>query len=242
MVRKFVEFVFIKGQSMRSFGELWRSTIFQKWVMAVTGILLVGFLVGHLSGNLLIFLGPEAINEYAVGLRELLHGVAIWVMRAGILLAFVFHIRAGIILSARNRAATASKYSKVERRSSTVASRTMTYTGLLIAIYVLYHLAHFTWGTAHPDVYHFTDAAGRHDVYRMVVESFKDPVLTALYVVAMIITGLHLNHAISSAFQTLGINHPRYTPMIRMAGPALGIALVLGFLSVPLAIMFGMVK
>lgn len=227
---------------MRSFGELWRTTIFQKWVMAVTGIFLVLFLAGHLAGNLLVFLGPDAINEYAVGLRELFHGAAIWVMRAAILLAFVLHIRAGIILAARNRAATASSYSKVERRSSTVASRSMAYTGVLIAVYVLYHLAHFTWGTAHPDVYDVTDAAGRHDVYRMVVASFQQPLLTALYVIAMIVTGLHLNHAISSAFQTLGVSHPRYTPLIRMVGPMLGIVLVLGFISVPLAIMFGMVK
>ncbi|RPI67696.1 MAG: succinate dehydrogenase cytochrome b subunit [Ignavibacteriae bacterium] len=227
---------------MRSFGELWRTTIFQKWVMAVTGIFLVLFLAGHLAGNLLVFLGPDAINEYAVGLRELFHGAAIWVMRAGILLAFVLHIRAGIILAGRNRAATASSYSKVERRSSTVASRSMAYTGVLIAVYVLYHLAHFTWGTAHPDVYNFTDAAGHHDVYRMVVASFQQPLLTALYTIAMIVTGLHLNHAISSAFQTLGVSHPRYTRLIRMAGPMLGIVLVLGFLSVPLAIMFGMVK
>ena len=226
---------------MRSFGEVWRSTIFQKWVMAITGILLVLFLVGHLSGNLLIFLGPDAMNGYAQGLRDLFHGAAIWIVRLGLILVFILHIRAGIILSARNRASKGQKNMKVEPRKSSVASRTMTYTGILIAVYALYHLAHFTWGAVHSDFYQYTDELGRHDVYRMVILSFQQPVIVAAYVIAMIVTGLHLNHAISSAFQTLGVNHPRYTPLINSVGPALGILLVLGFISVPLAIAFGLV-
>lgn len=226
---------------MRSFGEVWRSTIFQKWVMAITGILLVLFLVGHLSGNLLIFLGPDAMNGYAVGLRELFHGGALWIARLGLIVMFVLHVRAGIILSQRNRKAKGVRNQKFEARSSTVASRSMLYTGLLVLFYVVYHLAHFTWGAAHSEFYHFTDALGRHDVYRMVVESFRQPTIVAAYVLAMAVTGLHLNHAIASAFQTLGVSHPRYTPLIKLAGPAISIGLVLGFLSVPLAIAFGVV-
>ncbi|NQW30268.1 MAG: succinate dehydrogenase cytochrome b subunit [Ignavibacteria bacterium] len=221
---------------------IWNSTIFQKWVMAVTGIVLVGFLAGHLSGNLLIFLGPDHMNAYGVELRELLHGSVIWVTRIGLLLAFVLHVRAGIVLAARNRKSTGVSNSKVTNKTSTIASRTMVYSGLLILFYVIYHLAHFTWGLAHTEYYSYVDSLGRHDVYRMVVESFRNPVIVATYSLAMIVTGLHLNHAISSAFQTLGINNRRINGLIRSAGPIVGIALVLGFLSVPLSVVFGLVK
>jgi succinate dehydrogenase / fumarate reductase cytochrome b subunit len=226
---------------MRSFGEVWRSTIFQKWVMAVTGILLVLFLVGHLSGNLLIFLGADAMNGYAQDLRDLFHGAAIWAARLGLVVMFVLHIRAGIILAQLNRSAKGQRNSRFVARTSSVASRTMAYSGVLILVYLIYHLAHFTWGVAHNEYYQYTDALGRHDVYRMVVESFQQPMIVAAYVVAMIVTGFHLSHAISSAFQTLGVNHPRYTPLINKLGPALGIMLVLGFVSAPLAIAFGLV-
>ena len=227
---------------MRSFGEVWSSTIFQKWVMAVTGILLVGFLLGHLSGNFLIFLGPDHMNEYGVELREMLHGAAIWVVRAGLVLAFVLHIWSGIKLAALNRQARGGKNAKFEARRSTPASRTMIYSGLLILFYLLYHLAHFTWGTVHGEFYHYVDELGRHDVYRMVIESFQQPVISITYILAMIVTGLHLNHAIQSALQTLGVNHRRYTPIIRKAGPALAILLALGFISIPLSILLGLVK
>ena len=227
---------------MRSFAQIWQSTIVQKWVMAITGIMMIGFLVGHLSGNLLIFLGPEAMNQYAVDLREILHGAAVWGLRIAMLVALVLHVRAGIILSMRNKASKGQKNSKFVATKSTVASRTMAYTGILILVYVIYHLAHFTWGGVHSEYYSFTDAAGRHDVYRMVIESFQQPVISVTYIIAMIVSGLHLNHAIKSAFQTLGVNHPRYTPLINSIGPALGLLLVLGFISIPVAILTGVVQ
>ena len=228
---------------MRSFGEVWSSTIFQKWVMAVTGILLVLFLVGHLSGNFLMYLGPDHMNEYGEQLREMLHGSAIWVVRAGLVLAFVLHIWSGIKLAALNRKARgAGKNAKFQPKRSTPASRSMIYTGLLILAYLLYHLAHFTWGAVHNQYYNYVDEMGRHDVYRMVIESFQQPVISIAYILAMIVTAAHLNHAIQSAFQTLGVNHRRYTPIIRKAGPALAIALALGFISIPLSILLGLVK
>lgn len=227
---------------MRAFSEVWRSTIFTKWVMAITGIMLVLFLVAHLSGNLLVFLGAEHTNAYAVELREMLHGSAIWVARAGLIVAFVLHILSAYSLASRNRAARPEKYVKVEPKRSTLASRTMLLSGTMLLVYLLYHLAHFTWGIAHPDYSHHVDALGRHDVYRMVVESFHEPLIAILYIIAMILMGMHLNHAISSAFQTLGVTNPRVTPMIRTIGPALGLLLTLGFSSIPVAILFGLVK
>ena len=227
---------------MRSFGEVWKTTIFQKWVMAVTGILLVGFLVGHVSGNMLIFLVSDAMNGYAEGLRELLHGTGLIAARLGLIVIFILHIWSGVKLARLNRASKGPKNSKTVSDSSSMASRTMIYSGFLILFYVIYHLAHFTNGMVHTEFFAYTDSLGRHDVYRMVVESFQQPVITITYVIAMIVTGFHLNHAISSAFQTLGISHPRYTPIIRMIGPLVGMLLVIAFSTVPIAIIAGLVK
>jgi succinate dehydrogenase / fumarate reductase, cytochrome b subunit len=232
---------------MKAFGEIWRSNLFQKWLMAITGLLLVLFLLGHLSGNLLVFLGQTHLNEYAHGLRTMGHGAVLWGARIGLLTFFVLHVASAITLSRRNRQARPQKYAKVETRSSTLASRTMLYSGLLLISYVLYHLAHFTWGAVH--VQHYAQAtfilpSGElvPDVYTMVVKSFSEPLITVLYLLSMIMVGLHLNHAIASAFQTLGVTNRRIVPMVRKIGPALSILVALGFSAVPLAIILGLVK
>ncbi len=235
---------------MKAFGEIWRSNIFQKWLMAITGLLLVGFLIGHLSGNLLVFLGKEDINEYAHGLRTMGHGAIIWIVRLGLLGMFILHVTSAISLSRRNRAARPQAYSKVTPRRSTVASRTMLYSGLLLLTYVVYHLAHFTWGVVHSDhyaaqkgwEYALADGTMVPDVYRMVVASFQVPLIAVLYVLSMVMVGLHLNHAIASAFQTMGVTNQRLVPVIRSFGPILSFLVAAGFSAVPLAILAGVVK
>lgn len=227
---------------MRSFGELWRSTIITKWVMAITGILIVGFLLAHVTGNLLIFVGPDAMNDYGVWLREIGHGSIIWLMRLGLIVAFALHFWSGIRLAALNRAARPVGYTTFETKTSSPASRTMLWTGLLILVYVIYHLAHFTWGLAHAQYYHGIDSMGRPDVYNMVIHSFQDPLLVVLYIVSMIVVGLHLNHAINSAFQTLGINHPKYNTLLINGSRGLSVLLVLTYSAIPLSIVFGFVK
>ena len=236
---------------MKAFGDIWRSNLFQKWLMAVSGVLLVLFLLGHLSGNLLVFLGPDHINEYAHGLRTMGHGIVIWVVRLGLLSFFILHISAAITLARRNRQARPEKYSRVESRASTLASRSMLYSGLLLLTYVLYHLAHFTWGALHSEFYAQPTydivvggvvTATVPDVYTMVVKSFQQPVIAVLYILSMVMVGLHLNHAIASAFQTLGVTNRRFVPIIRKIGPALSIIIALGFSSVPLAIILEFVK
>lgn len=235
---------------MKAFGEIWESNLFQKWLMAITGLLLVGFLLGHLSGNLLVFMGPGALNEYAHGLRTMLHGVAIWIVRLGLLASFALHVTSAIKLSRRNRAARPQAYNTVEHRASTMASRSMLYSGLLLLTYALYHLAHFTWGAVHSEYYAkvcspSAECSGADcvpDVYTMVVKSFEQPIISVIYVLAMVMVGLHLNHAIASAFQTLGLRNRRIVPIVRAIGPALGIIVALGFSSVPLAILAGFVK
>lgn len=233
---------------MKAFGEIWQSNLFQKWLMAISGLLLVLFLLGHLSGNLLVFLGREHINEYAHGLRTMGHGMIIWVVRLGLLSFFVLHVTSAITLARRNREARPQKYHKVESRASTMASRSMLYSGLLLLSYVLYHLAHFTWGVVHSEYYAKTCPPSAEcmdcipDVYGMIVSSFQQPLISVLYVLAMIMVGLHLNHAIASAVQTLGVTNRRIVPLMRVMGPALSVIIALGFSSVPLAIILGFVK
>ncbi len=234
---------------MRAFGDVWRSNIFQKWVMAITGLLLVLFLVGHLSGKLLMFLGPEHMSEYGHSLREMLHGSAIWVVRGGLLLSFILHIWSAIVLTRRNRLARPNKYVKTSTQTSTLASRSMALSGLLMLVYVLYHLAHFTFGGVHAQFYAgqtgweyaLADGTLVPDVYKMVLLSFREPLITVLYLISMVLLGMHLSHAVASVFQTLGVTNKRITPVIKIAGPLLGIGLAIGFCSVPISIIVGLV-
>ncbi|CAN5540306.1 hypothetical protein BH10BAC6_BH10BAC6_08970 [soil metagenome] len=235
---------------MRPFREVWQSTIFTKWVMAITGLLIVGFLLGHLSGNMLMFLGQEHMNEYGVELRSLLHGAGIWVVRLGLVAIFCLHILSALKLSGRNRKARPTRYAKVTPQESTLAGRTMLLSGLLLLAYILYHLAHFTWGIVHADFYahnvgyEYTLANGHvvPDVYKMVVNSFQQPLIAVLYLVAMVFTGLHMNHAIGSALQTLGLTNHRLVPVLRKAGVGLSIIIAAGFSAVPISILIGIVK
>lgn len=235
---------------MRAFGEVWLSNIFQKWIMAISGLAMVLFLIGHLSGNLLMFLGPEHMNEYGHSLRTLLHGAGLWVARGGLLVFFVLHILSAVILVRRNRVANHTKYVKVQPVTSTLASRSMALTGFTVLAYVIYHVAHFTWGVAHGQYsatqpgweYTLADGTVVPDVYRMVVASFLDPLICVIYLLAMIVLGFHLYHAVASIFQTLGLTNRRITPVIKFIGPALGIGLVVGFSTVPLSIIAGLVR
>lgn len=231
---------------MKSFMTVVRSSIFSKWLMAISGLAWVGFLVGHLAANLLIFVGPDALNAYGADLRALGHGTAIWGARLGLLVFFALHVTTGIRLARLNRSAAGQKYAKSEPRTSTIASRSMLLSGLVILTYLVYHLAHFTWGIAHSEYYNGTatlpDGRVVHDVYSMLVASFSQPAISALYIVGMILIGLHLNHAIASAAQTMGVSHPRYVALIRKGAVALSLAVALGFMTVPLAVLTGLVR
>ena len=204
--------------------------------MALSGLAMVGFLIGHISGNLLVFAGPEALNGYAEGLRtypELLN-----VMRAGLVLMVVIHIYTAVKLTHRNKAANPNKYHSAHANSASVASRSMAHTGMVILVFIIYHLAHYTWRLTHPSF----KQLGPYDAYTMVVESFQSLPLSALYVVAVGVVCLHLSHAFQSAFHTLGLSHKKYTPFIKKGGNALSVALFLGFSSIPVAVLLGIVK
>ena len=183
------------------------SSIGAKSIMAVTGLLLYGFLIAHLSGNLLIYQGPDATNAYAVNLRQLPFGL-LWIARIGLIVIFAAHILTGIRLTLQNRRARPNAYAHSSTIKATVASRSMIDTGMLVLVFLVYHLAHFTWHMFYFDE-SFVLPGGPIDVYRMVVTSFQNVWIAGSYIVAMILVGLHLSHGIASFFQTLGFHHSK---------------------------------
>jgi succinate dehydrogenase / fumarate reductase cytochrome b subunit len=222
-------------------GRTLGSSIGMKWMMAVSGLALVGFVIVHMLGNLQVFLGPEALNHYAVALREMPFQL-LWILRIGLVVAFVVHVFSAVRLTDLNRAARPEAYAVKKAVASTYASRTMMMGGLILLAFIIYHLAHFTFGVTNPDHFALHDAQGRHDVYRMVVLGFRNPIVTGAYVLAMVPLAMHLSHGASSLFQSLGISHPKYDGFLRGIGPFLGTVLFVGNVSMPLAVLAGLVR
>lgn len=211
------------------------SSIGGKFFVAITGLALVGFLVAHLAGNLLVFSGPEALNSYAKNLREL--GPLLWVARIGLLVTAFTHILLAIRLNIRSKQARPVPYFKKNFRAASASSRSMLPTGLALVAYILYHLADYTF-RLNPDY----SVLREEEVYQMVIRGFQNPFNAVVYMTGMVILGIHLSHGISSLFQTLGINHPKYNGFIRSLGPVLGAGLALGFISIPVSIFLGFIK
>jgi succinate dehydrogenase / fumarate reductase cytochrome b subunit len=203
--------------------------------MAVTGVILVGFVLGHMIGNLQVYLGPEALNHYGVLLRSLLHGAGLWVVRAVMLTAVALHIWAATSLTLESRRARPVGYREQQWKESTYASRTMRWSGVIILLFVIYHLMHFTTGTAHPN---FIEG----DIYHNFVTGFQSVPVSIVYIVAMIALGLHLRHGVWSMFQTLGVSHPRYIALAHIAAWLVALLVVVGNISFPVMVLAGIVK
>ena len=212
-----------------------RSSIGRKVVMAVTGAILFGFVLLHMVGNLQVYLGPEAMNGYAVFLREFLHGWGLWGARLILLAAVILHIWSATSLTLTSRKARPVAYARVEWRESTYASRTMRWSGVLIFVFVIYHLMHFTFGNAHPS---FIEG----DVYHNFIAGFRSWPVSIAYIVAMVLLGLHLRHGFWSMFQTLGVSHPRYIAMAKAGAWIFALLIVVGNISFPLAVLAGYLR
>ena len=212
--------------------EFFGSSVGKKMVMAVTGVILFGFVLGHMIGNLQVYLGPEALNAYAALLKST--GGMLWVVRLGLLLAAGLHIWAATSLTLTSWAARPQGYRVVDSRGSTYASRTMRWGGPILGLFIVYHLLHLTVGSAHPSFDHL-------DVYGNVVRAFRVWWVSAAYIVAMLALGLHLYHGVWSMFQTVGLNHPRYNPLIRTLATIFAIVVVVGNVSIPAAVLTGLV-
>jgi succinate dehydrogenase / fumarate reductase, cytochrome b subunit len=229
---------------MTSSLDFFRSSLGKKIIMAVTGFIWIGFVVGHMVGNLQIYQGAEKINAYAKFLKDL--GPLLWVARIVLLVSFVGHVVTAILLKAQNTAARPVAYKKPGTIQANAASLTMIYSGLLLLTFLLYHLAHFTLGLTNPEYasLEFTLANGDkvHDVYAMVVQGFQVPAIAGAYIFFMVFLSLHLSHATSSIFQTLGIVSPKHNPSLVKGAYGFGLLVFIGNSSMPLAVLFGLVK
>ena len=215
--------------------RFWAATNGKKIVMALTGAVLFLFVIGHMLGDLQVFAGPDKLNAYG----RFLHGVPeiLWAVRITLLTCVALHIWASIELALRKSSARPVAYSKRENTVSTYASRTMYWSGPIILAFVIYHLLHLTAGVIHPGGEYVEG-----DVYHNVVAGFQVWYVSAWYVFSMILLGLHIRHGAWSMFQSVGINHPRHTPILKNAAATLAIVIVAGYVSIPISIMLGLVK
>ena len=220
--------------------DMWNSSIGIKLVVAVTGCLLLLFVIGHMVGNLQIFLGQDALNTYAEKLRAF--PALLWLVRLGLLAIASVHVVLTIYLALQNNQARPTSYRRKEPIKATFSSRTTVVSGLVILAFVLYHLMHFTWRVTNPEYSALTDAQGRFDVYSMVILSFQNLYVSAAYIVAMLLLWYHLNHGVASVFQTLGWNTPRTRPAFERLALAVATIIVAGNISIPVSILLGLVK
>jgi succinate dehydrogenase / fumarate reductase cytochrome b subunit len=216
---------------------LFRTTVGRKVLMAVTGFLLIGFLLVHLFGNLYVLQGREALNAYAAWLKA---NPILWPARIGLLATFGLHVWLGLSLAWENRAARPQAYHRgLQQPLTSVMSRSMALTGLVVLAFVVFHLAHFTLGYVQPEAFAQVDAQGRHDVYGMVVAGFRNPWVVATYVVAMSLLGLHLAHAGQSFLQTLGVRYEYANRLVKNVGLGLVALITLGNLALPVLVLLG---
>lgn len=221
---------------------LYQSTVGKKAMMAVSGIVLFGFVLSHMIGNLKMLLGVNeegvyAMDAYAEFLREMgyplvPHGGVLWIARIVLLAAVGIHIVAAIQLSQRSRAARGSAYKKQEPLSFSYASRTMRWGGVIIALFIVYHILHFTTGQAHSQFVY-------GEVYRNYVVAFQNPLIFAFYLIAQTALCFHLFHGVWSVFQTLGANHPRYNHLRRPFAVGYALVVFVGFMLPPVLVLTG---
>lgn len=222
-----------------------RSSIGRKMIVALTGLVLVLFLAGHLTGNLLVFAGSEAFNDYAQFLHSALHGAGVWIARIGLLVCLVLHVWFTILLTKANRAAS-PKYQHEATVQAPKSSRIMIWSGLTILAFIIFHLLHYTV-KAGSDFSSYVDQAyleetgeTRHDAHRMVIVGFKNGLVSIFYIIAMTCLCSHLSHGVSSIFQTLGLRSQKTAGLIKFFSHAFAIVIYVGFISIPLSIwLFG---
>ncbi len=219
---------------MLNAGSLLQSTVGKKVVMAVTGLVLVAFVVGHVAGNLLVFAGAEDLNNYAHLLKSNLE--VLWGVRLVLLSSVVLHVWSALGLAQASRQARPIGYGRKEPQTSTFAARTIRVGGVLLLLFIVFHLLHLTTGTIEPAPFSETD------VYRNVVEGFSVPWVAGVYLAAMVVLGLHLYHGAWAAFRTLGLRQPSETPMKRSVAGAVAFLVWLGFSSIPVAVLAGLLR
>ena len=220
--------------------RFYEAPIGKKVVMAVTGVILFGYVVGQLLGNLQIYSSdPQQINRYAAFLHSPANAVALWGIRAFLLVAVVMHITASVQLWNQNRAARPVSYHKKDDVPTSYAARTMVWSGPIVAAFIIFHVLHLTVGAVLP----IRDVMGNPetpDVRYNVITGFQNPAVAGFYIIAMILLCMHLYHGLWSMFQSMGISHPRYTPKLKKGAAVVAILIAIGNISIPLAVMTGL--
>jgi succinate dehydrogenase / fumarate reductase cytochrome b subunit len=224
------------GPQMERTISLYETTIGKKAVVAVTGAVLYGFVIVHMLGNLQIFLGPEKFNGYAASLKG--NPILLWGVRGTLLVSVALHVLTSLTLVGRTASARSVGYRAKDNLVTSWSAITMKYGGPAILLYILFHLAHFTW----PGI-----AMGRYrhsatDAYSNFVHGFQVPWVTAVYVVAQFFLGMHLYHGAYSLFQTLGLNHGRYNRIVRSVPRVIGVGVAAANIAMPLSVLAGIVK
>src|SRR5262249_37629466 len=231
----------VRPKSRSLIGDLYHSSVGRKMIVAVTGVILILFVIGHLLGNLQIFLGPEWINSYSQHLHDL--GPILWMIRAFLLVCVLLHIYFTILLAIENRRARPEAYRDRNYVKASWASRHMVVSGLVVLAFVIYHLAHFTFRSTDS---RFTllkpDALGRYDVFSMMVYGFQNVYVSGFYIVGLFLLTLHLTHGSSSFFQSLGLNNQRLTPKLALGGRIFAWLLFIGYVSIPIAVLLGFIQ
>lgn len=224
--------------------NLFTSSLGRKFIMGLTGLALFGFVIGHLLGNLQIFAGAETINAYGALLKSNME--LLWGARIGLLVCIGLHIWMAVSLAADNQAARPVQYANDTSGESSLASRTMLISGLIIFFFILYHLLHFTvqvdWvnGTG-KDFHDMVDSKGRHDVYTMLIVGFRHPLVSFFYLVAVGLLSVHLSHGIAALFSSLGLKTKAWEGTIETFSKVVALLILIGYASIPLAVMFGIV-
>ncbi len=211
----------------------------KKAVMAVTGLILFGYVIGHLLGNLQLYSADrEQINRYAAFLHSPQFALALWTVRALLLAAVILHIVAAVQLWLQNRASRPVGYIKKDDVPAAYAARTMIWSGPILAAFIVFHILHLTVGSVVP----LQEGAEGPDVRYNLVTGFQNPWISAFYVFAMILLCLHLYHGVWSMFQSMGVSHPRYTPWLKKGAAIIAILIAIGNISIPIAVMAGLVS
>ena len=226
---------------MKVLVRFYSSSIGRKIIVAITGIILILFVIGHLLGNLQIFIGPDWINGYSEHLRDL--GPLLWAVRIFLLVTVIIHIYVTIQLAIQNRRARPEPYIDKNYVKATFASRHMVMSGLIVLAFIIYHIAHFTVRvTDHRFGLLKVDPLGHYDVYSMMVYGFQNYYVSGFYILGLFLLALHLSHGSSSFFQSLGLNDKKLAPRLALGGRIFAWLIFIGYTSIPIAVLLGWVK
>jgi succinate dehydrogenase / fumarate reductase cytochrome b subunit len=214
----------------------------KKLVMAATGVILIGYVLGHMLGNLQIYMGAEQMDKYAAFLHS--HEGLLWGVRTALIAAVVLHIWSAFLLWLQKRRARPVGYAMKDDVPASYASRTMMWSGPILGAFVVFHILHLTTGSVGLGFQgpQRGAVAEQFFAYENVVAGFRNPAVSIAYIVAMLMLSMHLYHGAWSMFQSVGISHPRYTPLLKNAAHALAILVAAGFISIPISVLAGIVR